>query len=139
MLEKDIEGDANDTLNEEGWLCLKVKFAAAGYPDRLYIHLTGLHVWVEFKRNETQTEPYPRQVARLRNLVERGVYATWTDNANDAIWYCRNALVTSRVPSGRYQNAFGAGCGSFVPGPWPWEDLIVSSSYQNSKGQRANR
>jgi hypothetical protein len=120
MLEVNIESAANKHLKNEGWLCLKVKFYEAGWPDRLYIHLSGLHVWIEYKRNETQTKPYPRQEARLRELAARGVWATWTDNPNDAIWYCRTALVAKGVPSGRYQNAIGTRSSSFVPGPWPW-------------------
>lgn len=121
MLESGIESAANKVLSKEGWLCLKVKFHEAGYPDRLYIHLSGLHVWVEYKRNETQTEPYPLQDVRLRSLGERNIWATWTDNPHDAIAYCRSALVASGIPSGRYQNATGAGGSSFISGPWPWE------------------
>ena len=129
MLEKDIEGAANKILKQEGWKCLKVKFHEAGYPDRLYIHLSGVLVWIEWKRNETQTKPYPLQVVRLRELTERHMNVTWTDNSNDGVWFCRNALVAKGVPSGRYQNATGTRRNRFVPGPWPWESEDATREY----------
>lgn len=139
MFESGIESAANKVLKEEGWLCLKVKFLESGYPDRLYIHLTGLHVWVEYKRGETQTKPYPLQVVRLRTLIERNTHATWTDNANDAIAYCRSALASARVPSGRYQNAVGTRGSSFVPGSWPWEDKSSPSSTEDPQSSYVNQ
>lgn len=139
MLEVDIEAAANKVLSKEGWLCLKVKFWDAGWPDRLYIHLTGLHVWVEYKRNETQTEPYPLQNVRLRSLGERNIYATWTDNSNDAIHYCRAALVSSGVPSGRYQNAVGTRSGGAIPRSRIGQDITGLSSTEDPQSSYVNQ
>ena len=131
MLESAIEQKANGILKEEGWKCLKVKFSEKGWPDRLYIHLSGVIVWIEWKRLETQTEPYPLQYERLEELIGRKQWATWTDTLYDGIWYCRHALVAEGIPSGRYQNATGTRSSSFVPGPWPWENELSASGAEN--------
>lgn len=139
MLEKDYENAANKILSKEGWLIEKVKFHNAGYPDRIYIHVTGVLVWLEWKRNDTQTEPYPLQRVRILELVRREQYAAWTDDTNAGVRFCRSALVSEGVPSGRYQNAVGTRGSSFVPGPWPWEDVPRLSSTEDPQSSYVNQ
>ena len=136
-LEKDIEKAANKILGAEGWLVNKVAFLEAGYPDRLYIHLSGIHVWIEYKR--PGEKPSPLQNIRIRDLMRRNVYVYWADNSHDAVAICRSALVSESVPSGRYQNATGArGC-RFIPGPWPWEDFSGPSGGEDPQSAYVNQ
>lgn len=114
VLEKEIEFAANKILKAEGWLIEKVKFANAGYPDRIYIHISGVVCWIEWKRAEKQTKPYPLQQVRILELIARQQNACWSDNANDGIEFCRQALAAKRLSDSRYQNAARAGSGGPV-------------------------
>lgn len=138
MLEAKIEKAANKILEAEGWLVEKVKFYNAGYPDRIYLHLSGVCVWIEYKR--PGKGPDPLQVIRIRELQdERKQIVAWADSTDDAVYFCRAALVASAVPSGRYQNATPTRSSSFVPGPWPWKDLIGASGPEDPQSSYINQ
>lgn len=139
MKESKIEKAANLILKNEGWICEKVKFGNSGYPDRFYIHVSGVTVWIEYKKSNHKTGPDPLQVVRLRMLRERHQFAVWADNANDAVWYCRACLVAKGVPSGRYQNVSSTGRGSFVLGPWTWKDKPLPSSGEDPQSSYVNQ
>ena len=77
-LEEDVERAAITWAESRGWLCLKMTPAGStGWPDRLFVSLTGVHVWVEFKR--FGEEPRKLQAYRLKQLRERAVNAHWCD------------------------------------------------------------
>lgn len=138
MLEEaKIEKVSNGILKEEGWLVEKVRFLNAGYMDRIYIHLSGVVVWMEFKRPGKGLDPL--QEIRRRDLEERHQFVAWADNSDDAVYFCRAALVASGVPSGRYQNATPTRCSSFIPGPWPWKDLIGPSGPEDPQSSYVNQ
>lgn len=137
MAESKIEKAANKVLADEGWLVEKVKFLTNGYPDRAYLHLSGVLVWFEWK--DVGKVPSDLQYIRLRDLRERGQFASWSDNVRDGVWFCRNALVAERIPSGRYQNATPTRGSSFVPGPWPWKDESSFSCTEGPQGPYVNQ
>ena len=85
--ESGVEDRTCVQARSEGWLAHKVRFGDAGYPDRVFINLFGLHCYIEFKR--PGEEPTPIQYHRMRQLATRGVEVTWTDNYNDAIYWLR--------------------------------------------------
>lgn len=84
-LEKQIENKVSKWAKASCWICHKVRFAENGWPDRLYIHPLGLHVWIEYKR--PGQVPAPLQIERIRTLLDQGVKAGWTDNYEDAIYF----------------------------------------------------
>jgi len=89
-LEKTDEERTVQWAERNGWVVEKVKFANAGYPDRVFIAIEGLIVFIEFKR--LGEKPEPLQYHRLKVLNDRGLIATWTDNYDDAIAFLSKVL-----------------------------------------------
>ena len=83
MLEADIEQAAVDWATARGWESIKfTPRGNRGWPDRIFISLCGLHVWIEFKKpGET---PRKLQAYRIKQLRKRAVNAHWTDSLNEA-------------------------------------------------------
>lgn len=98
-----------------GWICEKVKFANAGYNDRIYFHEPGVIVLIEFKR--VGKEPDPLQNYRIKVLKAMGILATWTDNYDAAI-----AFLTASVSDTGYAVDARSGLCRLISGPRPWED-----------------
>lgn len=59
-------------------LYLKMRPAQTGYPDRLILLPSGLHLWVELKRRGQK--PSSLQLYRLRALRAHGAIADWFDD-----------------------------------------------------------
>lgn len=79
ILESSLEGKASKYAEKIGYISLKVTVAAQrGWPDHLYINRHGHHVWIEFKK--LGEKPSKLQNHRLKQLTERGVTATWSDD-----------------------------------------------------------
>lgn len=98
-----------------GWICEKVKFANAGYNDRIYFHNPGVIVLIEFKRVGKQ--PDDLQNHRIKVLRAMGILATWTDNYDDAV-----AFLAASVSDTGYAADARSGLCRVVSGPRPWED-----------------
>ena len=83
VLEADIEKKVVDWAEARGWEVIKMNIQGnRGYPDRLFISLIGIHVWIELKkRGET---PRKLQAYRIRKLQKRAVNAHWCDNVAEA-------------------------------------------------------
>lgn len=61
-----------------GGICIKFRGSEAGWPDRLVVLPGGLVGFIELKR-PGQT-PRPLQLHRIKQLLARGVHATWADS-----------------------------------------------------------
>jgi hypothetical protein len=134
LLEVDDEQKYADWCCQEQIICEKVKFVTAGYPDRLSILPTGLHVWIEFKR--LGKKPEKNQLYRIGKLRATGSLAGWTDDSRIAIAAVQAILVASRLPEERYQIAAVASCWGLIPGPWFREDQYLFGSAKDLEGQR---
>lgn len=83
LLEADIEQDAADWAVARGWMSFKfTPQGQTGFPDRLFISLCGIHVWIEFKK--PGEEPRKLQRYRLKKLREQAVNAHWVDTLAQA-------------------------------------------------------
>ncbi len=83
-LEVDEENALKAWCEDHGILCIKfTPKGECGWPDRVCILPTGLHVWVEMKRKgET---PRRLQLHRIETLHNQRVTACWADSAEKAI------------------------------------------------------
>lgn len=73
MRESVIENRACEYAEDLGYI--GVKFTPAGqrgWPDRLFINASGVHVYIEFKRPKKNLERL--QAWRKKQLLERGCY-----------------------------------------------------------------
>jgi hypothetical protein len=68
---------------DKGILCLKVQFMTTGYPDRVCILPSGLHIWIEFKARGKK--PRVLQLHRMWELRDQGALVGWTDELSIAI------------------------------------------------------
>lgn len=92
-LEKDIEMPVVKWAQKNEFLTPKVKFAEAGWPDRLFISPRGHTIFIEFKR--PPEKPDKLQEYRLAQLRQRGIPALWTDSVLEGI----NILKAAMEPS----------------------------------------
>jgi len=125
MLEKDIEQTVVDWAKTNGFLALKVTFTENGYPDRLFISPFGHTIFIEFKR--PGEVPRALQSARIADLVRRGLPATWTCSAVEAINMLRACLEPARLPDEGDKVTPFPGSGRPVLGSWTGKDLNLSS------------
>lgn len=133
-LEVDDEQKYVDWCITEKVICEKVKFITAGYPDRLSILPTGLHVWIEFKRRGKK--PEKNQLYRISKLRNMGAFAGWTDDSSIAISAVQAILESTRVPEAWYKTALIAIRWGLIPGSRSWENKYLFGSSKDLEGQR---
>lgn len=121
VLEKDIEQTVVKWAKENNFLALKVKFNENGYPDRLFISPYGHTVFIEFKR--PGEEPRPLQSHRIAELIKRGVPATWTCSAVEAINILRTCVDPTSLPDEGDQTLAQSSQRRIVFGPRFGQDL----------------
>jgi hypothetical protein len=98
VLEKDVEGKAGDHAEDIGYISLKINVVAQrGWPDHLYVNRHGHHVWIEFKK--PGEKPSKLQYYRLKQLVQQGAEAHWTDNYDEAKRILDASMDTARLPA----------------------------------------
>ncbi len=136
MLEKDIEQTVVNWAKEHGFLALKVTFTENGYPDRLFISPYGHTIFIEFKR--PGEVPRALQSARIADLTRRGVPATWTHSAVEAINMLRACLESAPVPDAGSQAIIESGSGGAVLGPGVGEDLNLSCGIKDLVFQKSD-
>jgi len=119
-----------------GFLTPKVKFAEAGYPDRLFVSPSGHTVWIEFKKPGEQ--PDPLQVYRLRELATRKQISIWCDNYDDAVSILKECLDPASVSNSGDQTPLIAVSVRPVPRPGTGEDKHGLSSPKDPKGEGPN-
>lgn len=133
-LEKDIEDVVVNWAKKNGFLAPKVKFAEAGWPDRLFISPIGHTIFIEFKR--PGFKPDPLQEFRLDQLRKRGIPATWTDNTVEGINILKAAVEPARLPEeGDSVVAFPSRSGSILR-PGTGEDVNLSSRIEDPINER---
>jgi len=96
LLEKDIEIPVCNWAKKHGFLTPKVKFAEAGWPDRLFISPIGHTIFIEFKR--PPFKPDRLQEYRLAQLRQRGIPAYWVDSIIEGINILKAAVEPARLP-----------------------------------------
>lgn len=96
FLEKEIEDRVVRWAMKNGFLTPKVKFAEAGWPDRMFISPYGHTFFIEFKRPGAR--PDALQAYRIQQLQDRGVPATWVASFEEAVRVLRVALESNRLP-----------------------------------------
>lgn len=96
MLEKEVEGTVKNWAIKNGFLALKVRFAEAGYPDRLFLGPKGHTIFIEFKRPGEKAGLL--QLHRVSQLRARRIPAFVCDSAVEAINILKAALDTSPIP-----------------------------------------
>jgi hypothetical protein len=133
ILESDDEQKYVNWCKEELIVCEKVKFQQVGYPDRLSILPSGLHVWIEFKRRLKKVSANTIQDYRIRALRKQGALAGWTDDSNIAICCVQALLATARLPEESYPFTFIPVSWGFVFRSWLGEDINLLSCYQDLK------
>jgi hypothetical protein len=134
LLEVDDEQRYVDRCKELKVICEKVKFVTAGYPDRLSILPTGLHVWIEFKRRGKK--PELNQLYRIAELRNMGALAGWTDDSRIAIECIETLLAASRLPEAWDKIAVVAKLWGLVFGPGIRENKYLFGSSKDIEGQR---
>jgi hypothetical protein len=134
LLEVDDEQRYVDWCVQERIICEKVKFVTAGYPDRLSMLPTGLHVWIEFKRRGKK--PEKNQLYRIAKLRSSGALAGWTDDSRIAIAAVEALLVATRLPETWYQIAPLAIRWGLIFGPGFRKDEYLFGSSKDIEGQR---
>jgi hypothetical protein len=134
LLEVDDEQRYVDWCTQEQIICEKVKFVTAGYPDRLSMLPTGLHVWIEFKRRGKK--PEKNQLYRIAKLRFSGALAGWTDDSRIAIDAVSSILAATRLPETWNQIATLAIRWGFVFGPRFRKDEYLFGSSKDIEGQR---
>ena len=78
ILEKDVEAKVVQLAESLGYITFKVSpFSQRGWPDRVFIHRFGSHIYIELKRGGKK--PRKLQRYRIQQLEERGVEVHWTD------------------------------------------------------------
>ena len=97
VLEKDIEIPVCNWAKKHGFLTPKVKFAEAGWPDRLFISPIGHTIFIEFKR--PPFKPDRLQEYRLAQLRQRGIPAYWVDSIIEGINILKAAVEPARIPN----------------------------------------
>jgi hypothetical protein len=81
-----IERSVSKWAKERGWLSIKfTPKGDVGWPDRIFISPSGVHVWIEFKA--LGQKPRAIQEYRGRLLELQGANYGWFDNIKDAINY----------------------------------------------------
>lgn len=130
VLEKDIEQTVVDWAKEHRFLALKVTFTENGYPDRLFISPYGHTIFIEFKRpGET---PRRLQSHRIADLIQRGVPATWTCSAVEAINMLRACLEPTRLPNESDKASFVPSSSGPIFGPGTGQDEYRISGSKDS-------
>lgn len=85
VLEYSIEEKADAYATGEGYLIFKfTPMGQRGWPDKVYISRTGVHVYIEYKR--PGKKPRKLQDHRLAQMKGRGCNVHWVDNIDDAKW-----------------------------------------------------
>lgn len=96
-LEKAEELEVKKWCKENRILAIKfTPMGERGWPDRVFVFPTGVHVWIEFKRKGKK--PTKLQYYRMGLLTEQGALVTWTDNAAYAIEYLQEVLDAVEPP-----------------------------------------
>lgn len=93
-----IEDRVTDWAEANDWIVEKVKFANAGYPDRIYFGY-GMAVLIEYKR--PKKKPDKLQEYRLRELAKRGIKCTWVNTSSAGIAFLKACMGSARVPAAR--------------------------------------
>jgi hypothetical protein len=136
-LEKDIEDVVVLWAKKHGFLAPKVKFAEAGWPDRLFISPLGHTIFIEFKRPGER--PDALQEYRLEHLRKRSIPSYWTDNTIEGINILKAAVEPARLPDAsntvtpfpsRSGSVLGSGAGQDVNRPSGPEDLVGEGTDQ---------
>lgn len=130
VLEKDIEQTVVDWAKAHGFLALKVTFTENGYPDRLFISPSGHTIFIEFKR--PGEVPRALQSFRIADLVKRGVPATWTCSAVEAINMLRECLGPTRVPRASDPVTTLSGLGGSISGSRLGKDFHSFGGFEDS-------
>lgn len=77
--ELQIENKVVDYAKRRRWIVLKLNNQwSKGWPDRLFISPTGVHVYIEFKR--PGNVPTELQKKRMRDLKANMCNVYWADN-----------------------------------------------------------
>lgn len=129
LLEVDDEQKYVNWAEKREIICEKVKFATAGYPDRLSVLPNALHVWIEFKRRKKT--PTPIQLYRMRTLRDAGALVGWTDDSAVAIYAVRTLLEPTRVSRAGNTSAAVSVGGRLILRSWFGEDLNLSCIVEN--------
>lgn len=135
ILEKDIEGAVVLFAKLNGFLCPKVQFAEAGWPDRLFLSPTGHTIFIEFKR--PGEKPVPLQTYRIEELRKRGIPAFWCDSTAAGIGILTAALDAARLPAASDKVAPQPSGSSPIPGPGTWKNSDGPRYPQDSEGEGA--
>jgi len=134
ILEVDEEQKYVNWCKKEKIICEKVKFMSAGYPDRLSVLPSGLHVWIEFKR--AGEKPKPIQCYRISMLRNSGAYAGWTNDSTIAIAATQALLDATRLPEKSDSAIAFAVCRGTFFGSWIRENFDLSSSDKDIEVER---
>lgn len=124
LLESADEQKYVDWAKTREIICEKVKFAVAGYPDRLSVLPNALHVWIEFKHRGKLPEPI--QSYRMRTLRDAGALVGWTDDSAVAIFAVRTLMDPTRVSKAGYPTSAKSVSGRLILRSWFGEDLCLS-------------
>lgn len=133
VLEKEIEAKVVTWAKKHGFLAPKVKFAEAGYPDRLFLSPKGHTIFIEFK--VPGERPDPLQQYRIRTLRERGIPAFWTDSFVESVNILKAALEPSQLPGESNSPDVDSGGGGTVLRPRFGENVDSPGSDQDSPDQ----
>ena len=128
-LEVHIEDRVNLEVEAVGFLHEKVKFANAGYPDRIYVVPGGAVVFLEYKRPGRLADPL--QNYRIYQLLKRGIIAGWTDDSDTALRFLKTVMVTARLPEAGDWAATWASRWSSVSGSWIGQNFNLSRYIQD--------
>ena len=84
MLERTIENKVCKWAKDNEFMVIKfTPKGERGWPDRIFISPSGVHIWIEFKA--PGKKPRPLQCYRMSCLVSQGVLTDWFDCPNKAI------------------------------------------------------
>jgi len=90
-LESDIDKPISNWCKDNDILWIKFNpFGSRGWPDRIAIFPTGIHVWVELKRSKKL--PKKLQTHRLYQLNKQGALAVWFDDSFECIAYLKEIM-----------------------------------------------
>lgn len=137
VLESFVENRVIKWAINRGFIAAKVKFVEAGYPDRLFISPSGVHIWIEFKR--VGKEPERIQEYRMEELRRRNVIVTWTDSYEDAVAFLQFCLDAPRVPEEGDETPLDPRSGRPVPRSRSGENLDLLSDLPDLKEEGAGK
>lgn len=137
MLEIELENATVRWALKHRFLAPKVKFAEAGYPDRLFISPYGHTLFIEFKRPGNVA--YPLQEYRLKQLNDRFVPALWVDTYVEAIRVLEACLEPDDLSAEGSEASVGTSVRRVIHGPWPRKDVDSSSGPEDPIPEGTNQ